>query len=81
MTAENPGSIIITRQFDFSIERVFDAWLDPARANKFLFVTQTGKLVRVDIDARVGGTFNITRRDGDSPGRHAPECGCASTPH
>lgn len=58
MTAENPGTIIITRRFDFSIERVFDAWLDPAKASKFLFTTPTGKMVRVEIDARVGGSFN-----------------------
>ena len=65
MAAENPGAIIITRRFDFSIERVFDAWLDPAKASQFLFATPTGKLVRVDIDARAGGSFNITRRDGE----------------
>jgi uncharacterized protein YndB with AHSA1/START domain len=65
MTDKNPGTIRITRRFDFPIERVFDAWLDPARASKFLFATPTGKMVRVDIDARVGGTFNITRRDGE----------------
>ena len=65
MTADNTGTIVLTRRFDFSIERVFDAWLDPARASKFLFKTPTGTMVRVEIDARVGGTFNITRRDGD----------------
>ena len=65
MTAENAGKLVITRRFDFSIERVFDAWLDPARAAKFLFATPTGKMVRVEIDARVGGSFNITRRDGE----------------
>jgi uncharacterized protein YndB with AHSA1/START domain len=65
MTAANPGTICISRRFDFPIERVFDAWLDPARASKFLFATPTGKMVRVEIDARVGGTFNFTRRDGE----------------
>jgi uncharacterized protein YndB with AHSA1/START domain len=65
MTAENPGKIVMTRRFDFPIERVFDAWLDPAKASNFLFVTPTGQMVRVDIDARVGGSFNFTRRDGE----------------
>jgi len=55
--------IVITRRFDFPIERVFDAWLDPAKAGKFLFATPTAEMVRVEIDARVGGVFNITRRD------------------
>ena len=65
MTADNSGSLVITRRFDCAIEGVFDAWLDPAKASKFLFATPTGKMIRVDIDARVGGSFNITRRDGD----------------
>ena len=64
MTAENAGPIVITR-LGFSIERVFDAWLDPSKASKFLFATPTGKIVRVEIDARVGGSFIIARRDGE----------------
>src|SRR5262249_39493805 len=59
-------TITITRRFDFPIERVFDAWLDPARAGKYLFATPTGTIVRAEIDARVGGAFNFTdRRDGE----------------
>jgi uncharacterized protein YndB with AHSA1/START domain len=66
MTLEQSGTLTITRRFDFPIERVFDAWLDPVRAGKFLFATPTGTMVRAEIDARVGGAFNFTdRRDGD----------------
>src|SRR5580692_9653497 len=65
MTTEN-SMLTITRQLDFPVERVFDAWLDPAQVCKFLFATPTGTMVRADIDARVGGNFNLTdRRDGE----------------
>ena len=56
----------VTRSFDAPAEAVFDAFLDPARAAKFLFATPAGEMVRVDIDGRAGGAFVITeRRDGE----------------
>lgn len=60
-----PIVVRVTRRFDASAERVFDAWLDAEMARRFLFATSTGQMVRAEIDPRVGGTFNFTdRRDG-----------------
>ena len=60
----------VGRHVDASPERVFDAWLDPALARRFLFATPTGEMTRVDIDPRVGGTFCIVERRGDEDAAH-----------
>lgn len=66
MTADSPGLCRVTRRFDASPERVFDAWLDPETAGWFLFATEEGEMVRVEIDPRVGGRYSIVeRRDGE----------------
>lgn len=66
MSAKKPVTVQVSRRFDFPPERVFDAFLDPATARKFLFATPAGEMVRVEIDPRVGGRFVIVeRRDGE----------------
>ncbi len=65
MKTENKVTVRVTRRFDASPERVFDAWLDPRKARKFLFATPSGEMVRAEIDPRVGGSFLfVDRRDG-----------------
>ena len=67
MTKSNEKVLVrVSYRFDASAERVYDAFLDPAKAGKFMFATGTGQIVRCDIDARVGGAFTIVdRRNGE----------------
>ena len=66
MKTEDKRIVKVVRRFDAQPQRVFDAWLNPSSARKWLFATDDGEIVRCDIEPRVGGTYNITRR-GPSP--------------
>lgn len=59
------SSLTIRRTFDAPREHVFDAWIEPEVVRQWLFTSpETNK--RVEIDARVGGTYTITdRHDGE----------------
>jgi uncharacterized protein YndB with AHSA1/START domain len=59
----------VTHRYSASAERVFDAWLTPAQASRFLFRTRTGNVMQCEISPEVGGGFTVTDRrpaaDGD----------------
>ncbi len=62
--------VCVSRRFDALPEKVFDAWLDPKSTGRWLFATPTGKMVKVEIDARVGGKFTIIEQRGDIKAEH-----------
>ena len=73
MSEHDPSAVQISRRYDEAPEPVFDAWLDPEHAGRWLFATPTGRMVRVEMDARVGGRFTITRRDEGDDTEHVGE--------
>ena len=67
-------SLTVSRTFEAAPEAVFDAWLDPKRASRFLFATPDGQMIRAEIDARVGGKFCfVDRRPGMGDVEHVGE--------
>jgi uncharacterized protein YndB with AHSA1/START domain len=66
-------TVTVSRHFEAVPEKIFDAWLDPVQARRFLFKTPAGQMTRVDIDARVGGDFTIVERRGDADAEHTGE--------
>jgi len=72
MTSEQKVRARITRRFAFPAEDVFDAWLSPASAREW-FAPGLGEMTRIEIDARVGGTFWLVQRRGEQEAQHTGE--------
>ena len=67
------ASVVVERHIAASPEQVYDAWLDPSHAGRWLFRTPEGSLERCEIDPRVGGRFRIDERRGDDVAEHYGE--------
>ena len=65
-----PVILIVKRDFAAPPERVFDAWLDPADAARFLFATPDGEMLTCEIDPRVGGRALIVERRPSGDAHH-----------
>ncbi|THD81766.1 MAG: SRPBCC domain-containing protein [Phenylobacterium sp.] len=59
------AEVSVTHRYSASPERVFDAWLDPKVAPRFLFATPAGQMIICEIDGKVGGRFDLTERRPD----------------
>jgi uncharacterized protein YndB with AHSA1/START domain len=65
MTAATTSVLRMSRRFDASPQRLFDAWTDPALVARWLFTGPDSERHAADLDVRVGGRWTITdRRDG-----------------
>jgi len=65
-----PVILTVTRDIAASPEQVFDAWLDPAIARRFLFATPEGEMLTCEIDAQVGGRALIVERRAGGDAHH-----------
>lgn len=63
-------TLVVSRRFEASPQRLFDAWLDPDAVGAWLFATPGGISKHVEIDARVGGGFAIHEQRGETLATH-----------
>src|SRR5688572_7938749 len=65
----SPVTVRVTHRYTVPADKVFDAWLNPQQAARFLFATRTGNILHCEIEPAVGGQFVVTDRrpvaDGD----------------
>lgn len=75
MNAESDVVVQVSRRFDAPAERVFDAWLDPITLGRWMFGpdVRDEEIVRLDVDARIGGKFSFVVRRGDEEIDHVGE--------
>jgi len=60
----------VEKRFHHPVERVFDAFVDPARVGEWLFATPEGVMEKIDYDPRPGGSFFLFERRGADLARH-----------
>lgn len=65
-----PVEVRVEKRFRHPAERVFDAFLDPARVGQWLFHTPEGVMEKTDYGPRPGGGFALFERRGDDLARH-----------
>jgi uncharacterized protein YndB with AHSA1/START domain len=59
------SSIFLEASFHSSIEKVWEAWTNPAKVMKWFGSDPKGKVLRAELDVRPGGYFEVTFQDAD----------------
>jgi uncharacterized protein YndB with AHSA1/START domain len=57
-------------RYNVNAEAVYDTLLDPAKAKTFMFATPVGKMIRAEIDPKVGGGFLFVDRRPEGDAAH-----------
>ncbi len=73
MNGDDHFEIAVSRTIAAAPEKVFDAWVDPVLAAKWLFATPNGTMIKSEIDPVAGGEFCLTERREDEDIEHYGE--------
>jgi uncharacterized protein YndB with AHSA1/START domain len=63
-------SLTIKRNLKASPAKIFAAWTDPAKLQKWFLPRADSEVLNLDFDVRVGGRYSITIRHGDGEHKH-----------
>ena len=66
------GKIVVRRTIAATVDELFDAWLDPESLAQWMHPGST-RPSTVNVDARVGGAFEIVMHHDSGPNRHHGE--------
>jgi uncharacterized protein YndB with AHSA1/START domain len=60
--------VSVTHRYCAPADRVFDAWLTPWQASRFLFRSRAGTVMQCELQPEVGGAFTVIERRNASEG-------------
>jgi uncharacterized protein YndB with AHSA1/START domain len=60
--------VSVTHRYSAPADRVFDAWLTPWQASRFLFRSRGGTVMQCELQPEEGGAFTVTERRNTAEG-------------